>query len=82
VRVGISLFPRKKKQEEPAASTAAAPAAPPTKVEGPERLTANDWAKKLNFNEVAAERAAMRAGKWHDLFTEQEFLDLIRTASV
>ena len=80
--MGISLFPRKKQQQEPAASPGAAPADPPAKPDGPERLTANDWAKKLNFNEVAAERAAMRAGKWHDLVTEQEFIELVRNASV
>ena len=80
--MGISLFPRKKKEAEPAAPSAAGPAGAPPNAEGPERLTANDWAKKLNFNEVAAERAAMRAGKWHDLFTEEEFLELIRAAHV
>jgi hypothetical protein len=80
--VGISLFPRKKEQAQPAAPPAAARTEAPARPDGAERLTANDWAKKLNFNEVAAERAAMRAGKWHDLFTEQEFLELIRAASV
>lgn len=80
--MGISLFPRKKKQEQAAARPAAASADLSEKSEGPERLTANEWAKKLNFNEVAAERAAMRAGKWHNTFTEEEFLELIRTQPV
>ena len=80
--MGISLFPRKKKPEEPAASPTDASSGAPAEPDGPERLTANDWAKKLNFNEVAAERAAMRAGKWHDLFTEQEFLEMVKSARV
>jgi len=46
--------------------------------EGPERLTANEWARRHSLNEVQAERAAMRAGRWHDLFTEEEFLELLR----
>ena len=80
--MGISILPRRKKQAEPAPVPGAAPSTVPAEEGGPERLTANDWAKKLNFNEVAAERAAMRAGKWHDLFSEEEFLDLIRKAHV
>ena len=79
--MGLGLFGRKK--AAPAVpAPAAAPPPPPKPPEGPERLTANEWAKKLNFNEVAAERAAMRAGKWHAQFTEQEFLDLISKSNV
>lgn len=80
MRVGISLFSRRKAKgtDPPAAPPAEAP--PPQG--GPERLTANDWAKKHSLNEVAAERAAMRAGKWHELFTEEEFLELMRRSNV
>ena len=56
--------------------------APAPPADGKERMTANDWAKKHGLNEVQAERAAMRAGRWHDLFTEEEFLDLLRNARV
>jgi len=75
--VGISLF-RKKSQLPPPTPTPAS-AAPPVKpsADSVERKTANDWAKKFQVNEVQAERAAMRAGRWHDLFTEQEFMQLI-----
>ena len=79
--MGISLFSRKREAKK--ASDAPAPA--PTeaaKADGPERLTANDWAKKHGMNEVMAERAAMRAGKWHDLFTEEEFLELLKRVDV
>lgn len=72
-----------KRAVAPAATPAApAPTPPPARnppqAEGPERLTANEWAKRHRLNEVQAERAAMRAGRWHDLFTEEEFLDLLR----
>lgn len=82
--MGISLFPRKKKAESEAPQEPAAAAAPAPKADddGIERMTANEWAKKLNFNEVAAERAAMRAGKWYARFTEEEFLELIRKSDV
>ena len=76
--MGISLFRKKPK------STVETPPAAPTKPttpaasDGVERKTANEWAQQLQVNEVQAERAAMRAGRWHDQFTEQEFLDLIR----
>ena len=77
--MGISLFRRKSRLQPPQA-TAAPPAAPPVKTSADsfERKTANDWAKKFQVNEVQAERAAMRAGRWHDLFTEEEFLELIK----
>jgi hypothetical protein len=85
----VGLFARRKrKPEEPAAAPAPAPvdeapdALPAASDDGEARRTANEWAKELNFNEVAAERAAMRAGKWHARFTEAEFLDLVRTADV
>ena len=80
--MGFSLFRRKEPQaaEAPAAETK--PAVPAPAPDGVERLTANDWAKKHSLNEVAAERAAMRAGRWHDLFTEEEFLDLIKRSNV
>lgn len=80
--MGISLFRRK--AGPPAADTAAGAAPAPVQApqDGRERLTANDWARRHQLNEVAAERAAMRAGKWHDLFTEEEFLDLIKRAEV
>ena len=81
--MGISLFPKKKtKPADPESSAPAAPLAANPPAGGPEKLTANEWAKKLNLNEVAAERAAMRAGKWHATFTEEEFLDLIRASRV
>ena len=79
--MGISLFSRKREAKK--GPEAPAPAAPsPPKSDGPERLTANDWAKKHGMNEVMAERAAMRAGKWHDLFTEEEFLELLKRVDV
>jgi len=82
----MSLLPRKniRKRNDPGRpadqkQTLTETQAVPTATEaGPERLTANEWAKKHNFNEVAAERAAMRAGKWHDVFTESEFFELIK----
>lgn len=78
--MGVSLFRRRGGQ---AAAGAKEPAAPlPAPTDGKERLTANDWARRLQLNEVAAERAAMRAGKWHDLFTQEEFLELIKRADV
>jgi len=81
--VGISLLPRRKKAEpDPKGAQAVAPAPAVHHADLKERLTANDWAKRHSLNEVAAERAAMRAGKWHDLFTEEEFLDLLRRADV
>jgi hypothetical protein len=77
--VGISLFRKKPKpsapDKPPVAPAALAPQAP---ADGVERMTANDWARKFQVNEVQAERAAMRAGRWYDLFTEQEFLELIK----
>jgi hypothetical protein len=80
--MGISLFGRRSKPsgERPAPAQAAAPA--PPSPDGKERLTANEWAKRLAVNEVAAERAAMRAGRWHDAFTEEEFIEMIRKADV
>jgi hypothetical protein len=81
--VGISLFSRKKQRSPQAKEAApASPSAAPPPQEGPERLTANDWAKKHGLNEVMAERAAMRAGKWHDLFSEEEFLELLKRVDV
>ena len=77
--MGISLFRKKPKPptQEGAAPVASATAAP-VQADGVERMTANEWARKFQVNEVQAERAAMRAGRWYDLFTEQEFLELIR----
>lgn len=72
--MGVSLFRRKPQPSEPTPARANAPPPPP---DGKERLTANAWANKLQVNEVAAERAAMRAGRWHDLFTEEEFMQLL-----
>jgi len=72
--VGVSLFRRK---PQPSESTPAPANAPPPPADGKERLTANAWANKLQVNEVAAERAAMRAGRWHNLFTEEEFMALL-----
>jgi hypothetical protein len=81
--VGISLFSRKKQAPDPPKAANVAPAdAPKLPVAGPEKLTANDWAKRHGLNEVMAERAAMRAGKWHDFFTEEEFLELLKRVDV
>jgi hypothetical protein len=87
--MGISLFGKRRPAEGTAASEAKTPSAPPAAAHSPsgggdgkERLTANEWARRHQLNEVAAERAAMRAGKWHDLFTEEEFTDLIKRADV
>lgn len=80
--MGISLFRRKGGGPTAGEKAPAAPAAVAASEDGKERLTANDWARRLQLNEVAAERAAMRAGKWHDLFTEEEFLELIKRAEV
>lgn len=77
----VGLFAKRKQTEAPSPPTAPA-VSPSPKDAGPERLTANEWAKKHNFNEVAAERAAMRAGKWHDLFTEEEFFEIIKGRDV
>lgn len=73
----------RKAAETPTPAAAAPPAPPPAEPnDGAERLTANDWAKKHGLNEVQAERAAMRAGRWHDLFSEEEFLELLRNPKV
>lgn len=80
--MGWRPFKRPAGQTPPPAA-APPPVPPPAKPDdGVERLTANDWAKKHGLNEVQAERAAMRAGRWHDLFTEAEFLELLRRADV
>lgn len=76
--MGISLFRKKQKSaEEKPGSAPSHPAAAPA-ADGVERKTVNEWAKQFLVNEVQAERAAMRAGRWYDLFTEQEFLELIK----
>ena len=64
----------------PLVHTAAAPS--PAHADGKERLTANEWAKRHQVNEVLAERAAMYAGKWHEPITEEEFLAFMGNKSI
>jgi len=75
---------KKAAQEIPAAPPPVpSPAAPsPVLADGKERLTANEWAKRHQVNEVLAERAAMYAGKWHEPITEEEFLAFMGNKSI
>jgi hypothetical protein len=77
--LGISL--RRRKAIAPAAAVAPTPA-PPHRNEDKKRQTANEWARELKVNEVMAERAAMRSDRWHDLFTEEEFMELLSKQDV
>ncbi len=67
----------------------ATPSPPPAKhdgekdaTDGPERMTAVEWARRHQLNSVLAERAAMYAGKRNELVTEEEFLEMIRRTDV
>lgn len=76
--MGWRPFQRKAPEAPPAAAPPPPDPEPARPSDGVERLTANDWAKRHGLNEVQAERAAMRVGRWHDLFSEEEFLELLR----